>query len=107
MGSELFIGGLTGEASKGRFGGLGRPAPLREERSEGQSFGELLVKKIEQLEELQQRADTLTRAYAAGEPVELEEVVMAITRAELALNLAVEVRNRVVEAYQELARMPI
>ncbi len=107
MGSELFVRGLSGEVTQGKFGGLGRPAPLREEPSEGQSFGELLMKKLNELEQLQERADTLSQAYAAGEPVELADVVMAITRAELALNLAVEVRNRVVEAYQELARMPI
>lgn len=50
-------------------------------------------------------ADSGLRALAAGEDVPLHEVMMSMERARLDLMLAVEVRNRLVEAYQELNRM--
>lgn len=50
-------------------------------------------------------ADTGLRALAAGEDVPLHDVMMSMERARLELMLAVEVRNRLIEAYQELNRM--
>lgn len=51
-------------------------------------------------------ADTQSRAAVMGE-ANITEVVTAITRAELALQTTVAVRDRVVQAYQDIMRMPI
>jgi len=50
--------------------------------------------------------ETTTQQYAAG-TTDAQAVVEAMATAEMALETAVTVRNRVVEAYQELLRMPI
>lgn len=52
-------------------------------------------------------ANELLAAYASGENVSPHELVMAMEQARLSLQLAVEVRNRVVDAYQELTRLQI
>lgn len=52
-----------------------------------------------------QRADQLMREAAAGEKVEPHALMIAMEEAQMSLMLAVEVRNKVVEAYQELMRM--
>ena len=42
-----------------------------------------------------------------GQPIELHQVMIAAEKAGIALELLVETRNRLVEAYQELMRMPV
>lgn len=53
------------------------------------------------------RASELLSAYAVGENIAPHELVMAMEQAKLSMQLAVEVRNRVVDAYQELTRLQI
>lgn len=52
-------------------------------------------------------ASELLSAYAVGENIAPHELVMAMEQAKLSLQLAVEVRNRLVDAYQELTRLQI
>lgn len=60
-----------------------------------------------QLNEQTDRATALLSSYALGENVAPHDLVMAMEQAKLSLQLAVEVRNRLVDAYQELARLQI
>lgn len=53
------------------------------------------------------RANELLSAYALGENIAPHELVMAMEQAKLSLQMAVEVRNRIVDAYQELTRMQV
>ncbi len=50
-------------------------------------------------------ADASARALAAGESIPVQDVMMAMEHAHLKLQFAVEVRNRVVDAYQNLTNM--
>ena len=50
-------------------------------------------------------ADTSVRALAAGENISVQDVMMAMEHAHLKLQFAVEVRNRVIDAYQNLTNM--
>ena len=52
-------------------------------------------------------ADLQLRRLAAGEDLPLHDVMISMERARLDLMLVVEVRNRLVEGYQELARMQL
>jgi flagellar hook-basal body complex protein FliE len=54
-----------------------------------------------------QTADALLRQVAAGQAVPVHELMIAMERARLDLTLAAEVRNRLVDAYQELTRMQL
>lgn len=89
----------AGEVLPGEDGGAGKPLPV--------SFGKLLGQALEGLAAAEERADLLTARLASGEPVELHEVIIATEKAQLAFDLAVQLRNRVVEAYQEIMRMPV
>lgn len=60
-----------------------------------------------QLNEQTDQATALLSSYAVGENVAPHDLVMAMEQAKLSLQLAVEVRNRLVDAYQELARLQI
>lgn len=54
-----------------------------------------------------QSADALLRQVAAGQAVPVHDLMIAMERARLDLTLAAEVRNRLVDAYQELTRMQL
>ncbi len=49
----------------------------------------------------------LKRRLLVGEPVELHELLLAAEKANLSFQLLLSVRNRLLEAYQELTRMPL
>ena len=72
-----------------------------------QDFGDLLTKKIEQVDELQKTADQAAVDFASGKSRNLHETVLAMEMAETSLRMMVTVRNKAVEAYQEVMRMPI
>ena len=52
-------------------------------------------------------SDEVLRGVAAGESIPLHDVMIVMTRAQLSLQFAVEVRNRLVESYQQLFQMQL
>ncbi len=75
--------------------------------SESDSFGDLLMKKIENVDQLQQTADTAVTNFTTGKSRNLHEAVLALEMADTSLRLMVTVRNKVIEAYQEVMRMQV
>jgi flagellar hook-basal body complex protein FliE len=78
-------------------------APLQP--SDGKSFSQVLQGALGGVNEAQNRSEDLTMRYAAGEPVDVHQMMIATQEANVSLQLASEVRNKIVEAYQELARI--
>lgn len=76
-------------------------------KTAAQSFGEILSQAVSQLERLQQEADLSIESLAAGEDIDIHEVMIAVEKASLALELTLQVRNKLVESYQEIMRMQI
>lgn len=70
-------------------------------------FGDVLADAINKVNEAQLKADELTRQFLVGEVQDIHQVTIAMQEARLTMQLALEVRNKVVEAYQEIARMQI
>lgn len=92
--------------------GTGSPVPLAaphgtEESKGGESFADLLRAKLQEVNELQKQADAAVQGFVAGEITDVHQVMLATQRAQLALELTVQVRNKLVEAYQEIFRMQI
>lgn len=75
---------------------------------EGQSsFSDLLRDAITSVNDLQVQADHAAVGLATGTIDDLHSVTIATTKAELALQLTLQIRNRVIEAYQEISRMQV
>lgn len=72
-----------------------------------QSFSDMVTKAIEKTTDTQKHAEKMTVAAASGENVPMHEVIQAVSEAELTLQTMITVRDRAVEAYQEVLRMPI
>ncbi len=76
-------------------------------RGPGDSFKEALGSAVEELNRLQRNADEVVNRLAAGETVDLHSVTIAVEEASVAFQLAMQVRNKLVEAYQEVMRMQV
>lgn len=68
--------------------------------------GNAIAEGVKDFSKVFENVETQTQAMAMGE-ADAHSVVQAMAEAEVALETAVTIRNRVVEAYQELLRMPI
>jgi len=73
----------------------------------GTGFGGMLSGAIDKLDNLQQQATDASQQLATGQATDISQVTMQVENASLALQLAVEVRNKAVDAYQDLFRMQI
>ena len=69
------------------------------------SFDDMLSASIRKVNSLQLEADDKMRRLATGDVEDISEVVMASSRAEVALKLMMELRNKLVDAYQALSRI--
>ncbi|HOX26443.1 MAG TPA: flagellar hook-basal body complex protein FliE [Candidatus Krumholzibacteria bacterium] len=71
------------------------------------SFGEQLQAAIREVDGLQVARDVMTEGMVRGEPTEVHEIMTAAEEAQLAFELMLEVRNKLLEAYQEIMRMQV
>lgn len=84
---------------------IGADAP-RAEATPRPAFAGLVERAIAETGTSLKAGEAAAAQVAAGE-ASLVDVVTAISAAEVALETAIAVRNRVIEAYQEIMRMPI
>ena len=70
-------------------------------------FSSWLQKEISMANEQIATADTKLREYAVGETDNLHQVMASISKAKTSFELVVEVRNRLLEGYQQIMRMQI
>jgi flagellar hook-basal body complex protein FliE len=86
------------------------PAPVQKpQKSEegSDNFGDLLSKAIGGVNDLQQQAGEAQNDLIKGEAAELHQVMIAAEKAGISFDLLLEVRRRLIEAYQEIMRMPV
>ena len=69
------------------------------------SFGDTLKRAINEVSDARDASADLTQRFANGENVELHQVMAATEEAGLALDMLIEVRNKVVEAYRSVISM--
>lgn len=71
------------------------------------SFQNILKDSLDKLNEKQVEADNMTNEFISGGDVDLHEMMLGMEEAKMSLQLAIQVRNKVVEAVQELTRMQL
>ena len=70
-----------------------------------QQFSTFLKDSINELNNTQRASDIATEKLAKGENVELQDVMITAQKASITMQTALEIRNKAVEAYQEMMRM--
>jgi flagellar hook-basal body complex protein FliE len=87
---------------------LGKEVESEGNAKEGSmSFVDTLKEKLNEINDQQISADAATESLIKGEDVDVHQVMLLTEEAKLSLQLAVQVRNKLVEAYQELNRMQL
>jgi flagellar hook-basal body complex protein FliE len=92
LGPEFQIPGIDSTAPAGEAAG---------------GFGTMLQSSLDKLDGALQDASAQSAALATGTTDDLTGVVTSVQRAQLELQLAVQIRNKAVEAYQDLFRMQV
>lgn len=109
MGSDpITIADLRNLQQAGRApGGPGaKPGPPAAGQSE-KSFADMIIESLNEVNRLQTEADQGVQRLLTGETNNVAEVFAASNKAGIAFDLLMEVRNKLVEAYQEIQQMRV
>jgi len=85
-------------------------APLLESRAGGASsndFTNWMARKLDEVNTQLSQADMQVRQLAVGSQSNVHEVMIAIEKARLSLELVVQVRNKLLDAYQTVMQMQV
>ena len=83
--------------------------PLRfpELRPSAESFGAALGRAVAEVDSLQSQAQEVAGALVAGQADDTAQAVAMIEKANISFQFALQIRNKLLEAYQEVMRMPV
>lgn len=86
-------------------GGIGTEEVNAAEKPE---FSQVLKNSIDSVNETQKSASELTEAFQSGNPnVDITQVMIALQKADVSFQAITQVRNKLVDAYQEIMRMSV
>ncbi len=71
------------------------------------TFGDAIKTAVVQTNEVQEYASSLREAYDRGEDVPLTDVVLAMQKSSLAFEATLQIRNKVLKAYEDILNMPV
>ena len=76
-------------------------------QKQAQAFGDFLKEALHKVNTMQLDAEKMAADFTVGKDVQLHEVIIATEKATLALQLTMQIRNKAIDAYQEIMRMQI
>ena len=100
-GIEQMVNQLRAVASQA----AGSAAPASE--ASGLDFSAMLQAAVAEVNNTQQEAKQLSESFAAGDAANLQDVVVSLQKASLSFQTMVQVRNKLVSAYQEVMNMQV
>ncbi len=89
------------------IGSLGLSANNKIEQTQGKSFQNMLNDAISEVNDEQVQGYNAMEGIATGKVTNLQEAVQRIEEAELSMKLALEVKNKALNAYKEIMRMQV
>ena len=101
--STLPITGVTGTAWQAQLESAARQRPA----TEGQSFADTLQSAMDSVNESLVQADDKLAELAAGQTPDIHGTMIALQEADITLRTMVSVRDKVVDAYQQIMNMQI
>lgn len=113
QGQSLLNTGRTTSETRAADMAVGRPSAPTVSPNEangnidGGSFKDVLRDAIGETNALQKEADVKTQQLATGKTTNIPEVMMSVEKADIALRLMTQVRNKIIEAYQEVMKMQV
>ena len=103
---------ITIQSNLKALGGVGVPGVPDTKKAgigddEGVSFADTLTESLDKVNDLQKEADKAIEDFATGQTRNIHETMIAVNKADLAFRLTMQVRNKIVEAYQEVMRTQV
>ncbi len=83
------------------------PAAGAQEAGSGLDFSAMLQAAVAEVNNTQQDAKQLSEQFAQGDSANLQDVVVSLQKASVSFQAMVQVRNKLVSAYQEVMNMPV
>ncbi len=103
MGVDQVLAQMRAMAAQVKTGGQPQEAGV-----EQASFVDLLKQSVDAVNQNQQNATAMARAFETGEgDASLAEIMIAVQKSSLSFDAMVQVRNKLVEAYKDIMNMPI
>lgn len=103
--------GVGGVGSFGGGAGIGDPAGGGRAGSAGGAGGEgfldVLRRYLAEANASQLEADRISEALVTGQVEDVSQAILAMQKAELSFQLVLQLRNKALEAYQEIMRLPV
>ncbi len=99
------LGGIEEGQQPGLVDGLtqtGRSAPTK-----STSFGELVTNTFKSVDDVQRNADRARTAFERGGDIPLTDVVLQMQKASIAFEATLQVRNKIIKAYEDIRNMPV
>lgn len=90
------------EKLSGQSSGVSNVAP-----DNSPSFADMLGNLLESVNDIHNESGAAQKAFVAGEPIELHELMIKNEQAGVATDLLLEIRNRLLTAYNDILRMPM
>ena len=104
MAGPLSVGGV---GSTGPVTGVGGFGSVGGETGSNKNFGEVLTQALERADGRVTDANSAVDDLVSGKTINTHEVMIKLEEAHLALQWTIQIRNRALEAYQEIMRMPL
>ncbi len=82
-------------------------SPGETKGTDGPSFADTLAQSLDEVNSLQKEADVAIQDFVKGDTRNIHETMIAVGKADMAFRLTMQVRNKMVEAYQEVMRMQV
>lgn len=106
------IGAFSGVGNVGQVARTAQPGAIGATNAAAaaggsKSFGDVVVGALENLQALQDKSDGLAVKAATGDLTDVHDYMIAATEANLATEFTVAVRNRAVDAFNEIMRMQV
>ena len=76
-------------------------------QTEGKSFADTLKEAVQSTNQMQKESDKAMTDLATGKNKNVAEVMITAEKADIALKLMVQVRNKIIEAYQDIMKMQV
>ena len=86
---------------------LGKSIETNSDNSTHKSFADTLNEAIGSVNDMQKSADKQAQELATGRTDNVADVMIAAEKADIALKLMVQVRNKIIDAYQEVMKMQV
>lgn len=73
----------------------------------GASFKDTIGQFVNDVDKMQGKADTEIEKFASGEAKNIHEVMISMQKAEMSFKFLMQTRNKLVDAYKEVMRLPV